>query len=153
MNERTAAWRLWRAHLDLLNDLDELGQCKSDMRLSYKNEDFTQIPEGQLNAVVIPIDVAARYHNHAAKRAMALGDLRRAKATLRSVKNQSSALVSQELRADAGDEDIHCAVCLSGFNIYRTWRIEVWSLISRDSLLGARSLAIDHLPHALFDLD
>jgi hypothetical protein len=32
---------------------------------------------------------------------MALGDLRRAKATLRSVKNQSSELVLQELRADA----------------------------------------------------
>jgi hypothetical protein len=30
--ERAAAWRFWTVHLDLLNDLDELRQCKAAMR-------------------------------------------------------------------------------------------------------------------------
>jgi SNF2 family DNA or RNA helicase len=111
--EKLVASRLWRIHLDLLNDLDELNQCKSTMRLTYDGEDLSVLLDDQLNAIVMPIDVKARYHDHAAKQAMALGDLRRAKDTLRYLKNQSVDRVGQH--AQDGDED-QCAVCLSGFD-------------------------------------
>ena len=113
--ERKSAWRLWRTHLDLLNDLDELSQCKSTMRLSYEGEDLTKLPEEQLNAIVVPCDVSARYHDHAAKQAMALGDLRRAKDTMRYLENQSSELATQGGGPKMDREDKRCSVCLSAF--------------------------------------
>lgn len=108
--EKLVASRLWRIHLDLLNDVDELNQCKSTMRLSYDEEDLTQLMDDQLNAIVVPMDVNARYHDHAAKQAMALGDLRRAKDTLRYLKNQSTERMES---ADQEGEEEHCVVCLS----------------------------------------
>lgn len=111
--EKVVASRLWRIHLDLLNDLDELNQCKSTMRLTYDGENLSELLDDQLNAIVQPIDVKARYHDHAAKQAMALGDLRRAKDTLRYLKNQSVERMGQHKQD--GDED-QCAVCLSGFD-------------------------------------
>ena len=113
--ERTVAWRMWRAHLDLLNDLDELNQCKSTMRLAYEGEDLTLLQEEQLNAIVAHCDVSARYHDHAAKQAMALGDLRRAKDTMRYLKNQSSELVRQQSTPQRQRENKNCIVCLSAF--------------------------------------
>jgi hypothetical protein len=47
--EKVMAWRFWRTHLDLLNDIDELHQCKESMRLSYENEDLTAFcPRGTM---------------------------------------------------------------------------------------------------------
>jgi hypothetical protein len=111
--EKLVGSRLWRIHLDLLNDLDELNQCKSTMRLTYDGEDLSELRDDQLNAIVMPIDVKARYHDHAAKQAMALGDLRRAKATLRYLKNQS---VERMGHLEQDGEEEQCAVCLSGFD-------------------------------------
>jgi E3 ubiquitin-protein ligase SHPRH len=108
--ERKAAWRLWRVHLDLLNDLDELNQCKTALRLAYEGEDLTQYSEDELNAIVVPYDTSARYHDHAAKQAMALGDLRRAKDTLRYLKN----LTTNEANTTDEEPDT-CVVCLSTF--------------------------------------
>ena len=110
--EKVLAWRFWRTHLDLLNDLDELGQCKEAMRLSYEGEDLTSLTREQLNAVVMPCDVVTQYHDHAAKQAMALGDLRRSKETLRYLRNQSD---ENQRRSENADELEQCAVCLCPF--------------------------------------
>ncbi|GAX16412.1 E3 ubiquitin-protein ligase SHPRH [Fistulifera solaris] len=118
--ERAAAWRMWRTHLDLLNDLDELGQCKSSMRILYDNEDVTTLSEEQLNAVVVPFDVHTRYHDHAAKAAMFMGDLRRAKDTLRFLRNQAvEEATKQEDNPKDDDQSDRCVLCLSGFGSER----------------------------------
>ena len=106
--ERLTASRLWRIHLDLLNDLDELNQCKTGMRLTYEDEDLTLLNEDQLNGVIVPFDIHTRYNEHSAKQAMALGDLRRATDTLRYLKNQTAS----ESSNNSKDE---CIVCLSIF--------------------------------------
>ena len=113
--EIVAAWRAWRAQLDLLNDLDELKQCKSSMRLTFDGEDLSQITADQWNAVVIPIDINTRYHDHAAKQAMSIGDLRRSKDTLRYLKNQCST----NTQRGSGEEET-CTVCLCPFDSERS---------------------------------
>lgn len=113
--ELTAAWRMWRCHLNLLNHLDELTQCKRALRLTGEGEDLSQIPEEQLNAVVVPIDINARYHEHSARQAMALGDLRRAKDTLRFLRNQSYELLEQETAVNSQETSDRCVICLSEF--------------------------------------
>lgn len=105
--EWKAAKRLWRVHLDLLNNMDELNQCKMSMRLTYDGENLSELTDEQLNSIVVPIDVGARFHDHAAKQAMAYGDLRRAKDTLRFLRNQSS------------DHHDTCVVCLNKFDTDR----------------------------------
>jgi E3 ubiquitin-protein ligase SHPRH len=111
---------MWRTHLDLLNDLDELGQCKSSMRLLYDGEDVTTLSEEQWNAVVVPVDVHTRYHDHAAKAAMFMGDLRRAKDTLRFLQNQAVEEATQRDNSNDDDEQSdRCVLCLSGFGSER----------------------------------
>jgi len=116
--EIRAAWRAWRAHLDLLNDLDELKQCKTSMRLSYEGEDLSRLTEDELNAIVLPSDLSARYHDHGAKQAMSLGDLRRAKDTLRFLRNQNAP--KTDLPGGEDDEDQNCVVCLSALDSERS---------------------------------
>jgi E3 ubiquitin-protein ligase SHPRH len=104
--EKIAAYRMWRVHLDLLNDLDELEQVKSSMRLSYDGEDLTILTEDEKNAVVQPVDIHRRYHDHTAKEAMSLGDLRRAQDKLRYLQS----LVCGQ------SEEIECPICLNAFD-------------------------------------
>ncbi|GKY93405.1 hypothetical protein MPSEU_000308100 [Mayamaea pseudoterrestris] len=104
--EKIAAYRMWRVHLDLLNDLDELAQVKSSMRLSEEGEDLTKLSEDEKNAVVQAVDIHRRYHDHAAKEAMALGDLRRAQDKLRYLQS----LVFGQA------EELECPICLNAFD-------------------------------------
>lgn len=104
--EKVAAYRMWRVHLDLLNDLDELNQVKSSIRLSYDGENLTLLNEDEKNAVVQPVDIHRRYHEHAAKEAMAQGDLRRALEKLRYL---------QSLLGGESDES-ECPICLNAFS-------------------------------------
>jgi SNF2-related domain len=76
--EMVGAWRMWRVHLDLMNDFDELSSCKRSIRLAYDGEDLSRYTEDQLNAIVQPFQIMSDFHQHSAKQAMALGDLRRA---------------------------------------------------------------------------
>jgi E3 ubiquitin-protein ligase SHPRH len=103
--EKQGAWRMWRLHLGLLNDLDELKSCKTSVRLSENGEDLTKYTEDQLNAIVQPCDLLHLYHDHAAKQAMALGDLRRSIGTLRYLQNQ------QQASSDESAPET-CVVCL-----------------------------------------
>ncbi len=105
--EKNGAWRMWKVHLDLLNGLDELDSCKRGLRLSMENEDLTLYTDEQLNAIVQPIDIHTQYHDHAAKQAMSLGDLRQSKGTLRYLQNQKQSLNNQEeFKTET------CVVCL-----------------------------------------
>ena len=121
--ERVHAWRLWRTHLDLLNDIDELNQCKTAMRLTIEDEDVTELSRDQLNAIVVPVDVSTRYHDHAAKQAMALGSLSRAKGTLQYLKNQNAAEQHPETidseTTEQETKEVTCIVCLSTFDTNR----------------------------------
>jgi E3 ubiquitin-protein ligase SHPRH len=111
--ERALAYRAWRVHLDLLNDHDELNQCKTAMRLTYEGEDVTLLTSDKLNAVVQPVDLAARFHMHAAKQVMAQGELRRSKDTLRYLRN-----LSQESKGGTNKSTVEqesCTVCLAPF--------------------------------------
>lgn len=112
--EIVCAWRLWRAHLDLLNDIDELNQCKTAMRLTFRGEDISKLTEDQLNAIVIPTELQARFYDHSAKQAMALGTLSRSKGTLQFLKNQSASEQSSQStnHSESGKKDDACVVCL-----------------------------------------
>ena len=125
--EKVLGWRQWRTHLDLLNDLDELNQCKESIRLCEEGEDWTQLTREQQNAVVLPCDVLSQYHDHAAKQAMAHGDLRRSKETLRYLRNQQQEQEQQQQQQQGQNESCPqtnqkseesvdtCAVCLCSF--------------------------------------
>lgn len=120
--ETRAAWRAWRTHLDLMNDIDELNQCKTSMRLTYEGEDVTQLTEDQLNAVVVPVDLTTKYYDYAAKQGMCLGELRRAKETLRYLKAQNGVTHNQGNHqvGGTGEEKEHCSVCLAPFGSERS---------------------------------
>eukprot|EP00934_Nitzschia_sp_Nitz4_P001817 Nitzschia sp. Nitz4//scaffold202_size38995//10574//16522//NITZ4_007629-RA/size38995-snap-gene-0.90-mRNA-1//-1//CDS//3329541375//1817//frame0 len=111
--EVLAASRLWRVHLDLLNVIDELNSCKTSMRLFQQGEDYDELTEEQKGAVLFPVDVGTKFHEHAAKQAMALSNLRRHKATLTFLKNQSS---EQSINGPHSKEKESCMVCLSDFD-------------------------------------
>jgi E3 ubiquitin-protein ligase SHPRH len=111
--EKALAYRAWRVHLDLLNDHDELNQCKAAMRLTYEGEDVAQLTSDQLNAVVQPIELASRFHMHAAKQVMTQGELRRSKDTLRYLRNLSQE--SEDSNSASSKDQESCTVCLSPF--------------------------------------
>jgi Ring finger domain len=111
--EKAIAYRAWRVHLDLLNDLDELSQCKSSMRLTYEGEDVTQLTSDQLNAIVEPFDLNARFQIHAGKQVMTHGELRRAKDTLRYLRNLDQASSKEAVSREGSTEADTCVVCLS----------------------------------------
>ena len=119
--ERSIAFRLWRTHLNLLNDIDELNQCKSTMRLRNENEDVTELSKEQLNAIVEPVDVNTAYHQYAAKQAMAFGALSRSKGTLQYLKNLSVS-EREPISANASEDENGrqtCLICLSKFDTER----------------------------------
>ncbi|KAL3916437.1 MAG: hypothetical protein SGILL_005178 [Bacillariaceae sp.] len=101
--ETVAAWPIWRTHLDLLNEYDILKSTKTSMRLSLQDENLLLYSEDQLNAIIQPMDLLGKYHDHAAKQAMSLGDLRRVAGTLRYLQNQ---------RIPENGEKDTCLVCL-----------------------------------------
>jgi SNF2 family DNA or RNA helicase len=115
--ERVIAYRLWRTHLNLLNDIDELSQCKSTMRLTLEGEDVTALTKEQLNGVIEPVDVNTSFHHHGAMQAMALGALSRAKGTLTYLTNLRIDECAKDIDASvtSNDEQI-CLVCLSKFD-------------------------------------
>lgn len=113
--ERLAAQRFWRVHLDFMNDLDELRQCKTAMRLIFENENFAELSEDEQNGVVVPCDLRIKYDDHAAKQAMALGNLKRCKGTLSYLKNL---IDTEKERLQSGNkrEEAACMICLAPFD-------------------------------------
>ena len=118
--ELQKALKAWTTHFDLLSDIDELNQCKRSMRLAQEGEDLSKLTDDELNAIVAPWDIASRHMDHAAKQAMAHGNLRRNTHTLRYLRNQSLARQEEEDRKKNGKnldhDDNTCIVCLSTFD-------------------------------------
>lgn len=103
--EVLAAYRVWMQHLSMLNIMDELMQCKTALRLAHSEEDVSALSEEQQGAVVVPIDVCIKYHEHEVKQATQLAILRQQKHNLTFLKNQ----INKESKAET------CIVCLSAF--------------------------------------
>ena len=105
------AKKVWRVHLDLLNDIDEVNQCKQSMRLARDDEDLTLLTSDELNSIVVAFDIPVRLSDHSAKQAMALGTLRRHTQNLRFLTNV------KVLESSDGNNATHgatiCIVCLS----------------------------------------
>ena len=111
------AKKAWRIHLDLLNDIDEVNQCKRSMRLARDDEDLTQLTNDELNAIVVSVDIPIRLMDHGAKQAMSLGTLRRHTHTLRYLKNQNQERQDELKQRECNDGKAHemsnCILCLS----------------------------------------
>lgn len=108
----------WKTHFDLLSDIDELNQCKRAMRLRRDDEDISELTENELAFIISHNEIAAESAEHEAKQAMALGDLRRSKDTLRYLKNQRTErkAMARRVEGEAGSSTgENCTVCLSPF--------------------------------------
>lgn len=128
--EISCAKLAWRTHFDLLSDYDELNQCKRSMRLPYKNEDLTKLSEHELVSIIQPSDMTLLNMEHSAKQAMAFGELKRNKQTLRFLRNQNLQREEERIKKkfckkegsehSTGNDSIEidkatCVVCLSPF--------------------------------------
>ena len=98
--ELKAAKAAWMVHSNLLNDIDEVNQSKRAMRLVGEGEDLTRLTDDELNAVVVPYDIPAKFMDHNAKQAMHLAHLRRQSSTLRYLRNQSKERREESRKAD-----------------------------------------------------
>jgi uncharacterized protein YukE len=137
--ELYCAKRAWRTHFDVFSDIDELNQCKDTIRLLRPREDVGSLSHHELNSVVAPAEIMATRMDHETKQAMAVGQLRRDKDTLRYLRNQSmerkkemeAAEKKTSEKAAKGqvgvdesgttqtEERPTCAVCLSTFTSER----------------------------------
>lgn len=114
--EVIAASGFWRAHLDLMNMIDELNACKRPMRLLQEGEDQSTFTEEEKNTIVVPVDVGVRYQESETKQAMALANLRRQKQTLAFLKNQSAEQAGAGGHTEKEKSTENCMVCLSNFD-------------------------------------
>jgi E3 ubiquitin-protein ligase SHPRH len=88
-----------------------LRQCKAAMRLTYEDEDLSQLSEDEQNGVVVPCTVHARFSDHSAKQAMAFGSLKRCKGTLNYLKG----LCESEKKEAIDNDGVTCSICLAPF--------------------------------------
>ncbi|KAL7442692.1 hypothetical protein ACHAXM_009134 [Skeletonema potamos] len=112
-DEIKAAKAFWRAHFDLLSDIDELNQCKSSMRLRREGEDISTLTQNEAAFIVDRQDIAAEYFEHEAKQALALAEMRRSEDSMRFLINQSQ--ISQ-----SGRERNICTICLASIQDERS---------------------------------
>ncbi len=87
-DEISAAKSVWKAHFDLLSDIDELNQCKRAMRLRRDGEVVSALTKNEAAFIIDPHSLPMEIMEHEVKQAAALGVLRRNKSTLRYLKNQ-----------------------------------------------------------------
>jgi SNF2 family DNA or RNA helicase len=119
--ELKAAKAFWRAHFDLLSDIDELNQCKSAMRLQREGEDVSKLSQNEAAFVVDPASVDAEYSDHEAKQALAFAEMRRSEDSLKFLMNQRrSEQLAQEGNGDNAGSEMTCAICLASFQDERS---------------------------------
>ncbi len=128
-DEIVAAKSVWKAHFDLLSDIDELNQCKRSMRLRRDGENVSALNQNEAAFIIDIHNLPLQIMEHEVKQAAALGVLRRNKSTLRYLKNQR--------QADANDPTIEpnspdttttatvttvatCSICLAEFGTERS---------------------------------
>lgn len=105
-----AAKAFWRAHFDLLSDIDEMNQCKRSMRLRRHGEDVSTLTDNESAFIVDHQDIAAEYFDHEAKQALALAEMKRSEDSMRFLMNQSS----------TSRESNICTICLTSFQDERS---------------------------------
>mmetsp|Transcript_20650 Transcript_20650/g.44862 ORF Transcript_20650/g.44862 Transcript_20650/m.44862 type:complete len:1793 (-) Transcript_20650:162-5540(-) len=113
--EIRAAKLFWKAHFELLSDIDELNQCKRAMRLREEGEDISTLTETETAFIIEPSTIAVEKMQHEVKQAAALGALRRAKDSLRYLKNQRL-----EKSTTTSNTPETCSVCLAAFECERS---------------------------------
>jgi len=123
--EIEAAKLVWKAHFDLLSDIDELNQCKRAMRLRREGEDVSSLNETEAAFIIDPSNIAVESMEHEVKQATAVAALRRSKNSLRYLKNKRlERKVEAEATSQAGEKEISntsdaletCDVCLAVFD-------------------------------------
>ena len=112
--ELKAAKAFWRAHFDLLSDIDELNQCKSAMRLQREDEDVSKLSQNEAAFVVDPASIDAEYSDHEAKQALAFAEMRRSEDSLKFLMNQRKSELTHN--GDHADSETTCAICLASFH-------------------------------------
>lgn len=122
--EIRAAKLVWRAHFDLLSDIDELNQCKRTMRLVLNGEDVSDLTENEAAFIISPSNIASEAMQHEVKQASALAALRRDKDSLRYLKNQRLERMATP-QADGEQRSVArtgetCSVCLAKFGSERS---------------------------------
>lgn len=118
--EIKTAKTFWRAHFDLLSDIDELNQCKSTMRLRRECEDVSTLSQNEAAFIVDPTRIAAEYCDHEAKQALAFAEMRRSDDCLRFLLNQrKKELVHNNTDPHCRETSI-CAICLASFQDERS---------------------------------
>ncbi len=90
-DEILAAKSVWKAHFDLLSDIDELNQCKRAMRLRRDGENVSALTKNEAAFIIDIHNVPLQIMEHEVKQAAALGVLRTNKSTLRYLKSQRQA--------------------------------------------------------------
>ena len=105
-----AAKAYWRAHFDLLSDIDEMNQCKRSMRLRRHAEDVSTLTDNEAAFIVDHQDIASEYFDHEAKQALALAEMKRSEDSMRFLMNQSS----------TSKESNICTICLTSFQDERS---------------------------------
>ncbi|KAL7543822.1 hypothetical protein ACHAXR_013142, partial [Thalassiosira sp. AJA248-18] len=126
--EIVAAKFVWKAHFDLLSDIDELNQCKRAMRLRQEGEDISVLTENEAAFIVDLSSISAELMDHQVKQATSLAALRRNKDSLRYLKNQrlersvveATNQTDGEKRATSSNTSYSCTVCLSAFDSERS---------------------------------
>eukprot|EP00986_Skeletonema_menzelii_P004388 scaffold1483_cov153-Skeletonema_menzelii.AAC.18 len=112
-DEIKAAKAFWRAHFDLLSDIDEMNQCKRSMRLRRCDENISTLTDNEAAFVVDRQDIASEYSEHEAKQVLALAEMKRSEDSMRFLINQSST-------SKSGRESNICTICLASFQDERS---------------------------------
>ena len=119
-DEIMSAKLVWKAHFDLLSDIDELNQCKRPIRLRADGENVLTMTKNEAAFVVDHANLSAETMQHEVKQAAALGQLRKCKSTLRYLKEQRRQQVA-DVGATGQAVDVNfpntpaptCCICLA----------------------------------------
>jgi len=124
-----AAKLVWKAHFDLLSDIDELNQCKRAMRLQEEGEDVSALTGNEAAFIIDPSNIAIESMEHEVKQATAMAALRRNKEKTTYLKNKrlERKAVAEATNQAGGEKSSTtsntpetCAVCLAAFGSERS---------------------------------
>ena len=110
-DEIKTAKAFWRAHFDLLSDIDELNQCKRSMRLRREEENISILTQNEAAFIIDPLNIISEYLDHEAKQALALSEMRRSEDSLRFLMNQN--------KASQHSSNV-CTICLASLSEERS---------------------------------
>lgn len=126
-DEVSSAKSVWKAHFDLLSDIDELNQCKRSIRLGADGENVMAMTKNEAAFIVDPSNLSLEIMQHEVKQAAAMGQLRKSRSTLRYLKEQRRKQVaevggtSQAVDVNCPDSSAFtCCICLATLDTERS---------------------------------